>query len=63
MLDAFIRELTEHLQRLLEAHGPTVAFVKVNLSDGRSLTVWPDGSCTFLPEDLRPLPATGADPA
>jgi len=63
MLDAFIRELTEDLKRLLKAHGPTVAFVKVKLSDGRSLTVWPDGSCTFLTENPAEVSAAGAAPA
>jgi len=53
MLESFLRELSEELQRLLRDHGPTVAFVKVRLSDGRSVTIWPDGRCTFLPDDLR----------
>jgi len=59
MVDAFIQELTEQLKRLLKAHGPTVAFVKVKLSDGRSLTVWRDGTCTFLPQDLWETAAAG----
>jgi len=52
MLESFLRQLSEELQQLLRDHGPTVAFVKVRLSYGRSVTIWPDGRCTFLPDDL-----------
>lgn len=53
MLESFLRQLSEEMQRLLRDQGPTVAFVKVRLSDGRQVTIWPDGRCTFLPADLR----------
>jgi hypothetical protein len=49
MLDTIIRKVAAELQHLSMAHGPLVQFVKLSLEDGRTVTIWADGRCTFLP--------------
>lgn len=49
MLDAIIRRVAAELQQLSKTHGPMVQFVKLSLGDGRTVTIWADGRCTFLP--------------
>jgi hypothetical protein len=44
-----IRKITAELQHLSKTHGPLVQFVKLSLEDGRTVTIWADGRCTFLP--------------
>jgi hypothetical protein len=63
MIDIIIRNVAAELQRLRKAHGPMVQFVKLSLGDGRSVTIWADGRCTYLPPSADPAspPATPAE--